>query len=146
MAKYHEWITENGLLAIEAFAFDGLTDEQIAAKMGIGTTTLYEWRNRFPEIAEALKKGKAPVDRKVENALLKRALGYDYEETTTELYTDGKKHVKKITRHVPADVTAIIYWLKNRKPAYWRDRPVEPDTADDPLKAYLESFKNAADK
>ena len=75
------------------------------------------------DIGEAIKKGKAPVDFEVENALLKRALGYDYEETITEVYGDGKKHVKKVKRHVPPDVGAICFWLKNRKPEKFRDRP-----------------------
>ena len=78
--KYHDWITEEGLLKIEGWARDGLTDEQIAHNMGISPSTLYEWKKKYPEISEALKKGKEVVDREVENALLKRALGYEYEE------------------------------------------------------------------
>ena len=111
---------------IEGYAREGLTDEQTAHNMGISYTTLKDWLNRFPAISAALKKGKAPVDIAVENALLKRALGYDYEETITEVeeLSGGrtKKHVKKITKHVAPDVTAQIFWLKNRKPKQWRDR------------------------
>lgn len=65
---------------IEGWARDGLTDEQIAANMGIGTTTLYRWKEEHREIRESLKRGKEVVDRLVENALLKRALGYSYNE------------------------------------------------------------------
>lgn len=67
----------DGLLQLAAWARDGLTNEQIANNVGITATTLYEWINRYPEISEALKRGKAIVDIVVENALLKRALGYD---------------------------------------------------------------------
>ena len=74
--KYQEWLTEDGLTLLEGWAREGLTDEQIAAKAGIRAGTLYEWENRFPEIREAIKKGKAPVDIQVENALLKSALGH----------------------------------------------------------------------
>ena len=78
--KYQEWLTEEGLLKLEGWARDGLTDEQIAENIGIGTTTLYRWKNDYREIWEALKRGKDIVDRQVENALLRRALGYSYEE------------------------------------------------------------------
>ena len=114
-----------------------MTNIQIAANMGIAERTITEWIARFPAIDAALKKGKEPVDTQVENALLKRALGYDYEETITEVeeLSGGrtKKHVRKITKHVAPDVTAQIFWLKNRKPKQWRDRveqAVSIDTED----------------
>lgn len=78
--KYQEWITEDGLLVLEGWARDGLTDEQLAHNIGIAAGTLYDWKNKYPEISEALKKGKEVVDVQVENALLKRALGYHYTE------------------------------------------------------------------
>ena len=71
--RYQEWIVEEGLLKIEGWARDGLTDEQIAYNIGIHTSTLYEWRKKHPDISEALKRGKEVIDRQVENALLKRA-------------------------------------------------------------------------
>lgn len=123
--KYHEWITEDGLLRIESWARDGLTDEQIANNIGIAAGTLYEWKKRFPEINEAIKKGKRPVDLEVENALLKRALGYEYEEVKTLIEeVDGKKKkkIEKVVRHVPADVSAGIFWLRNRKGLVWSNR------------------------
>ena len=72
--KYQRWLEPDGLLLLEGWARDGLTDEQIAGNIGITATTLYEWKNRFPEISEALKKGKEVVDYQVENALLSSAL------------------------------------------------------------------------
>src|SRR5690606_14674622 len=127
--KYHEWITEEGLTKLEGWARDGLTDEQIAHNMGIATGTLYEWKNRFPEIDEALKKGKEVVDIQVENALLKRALGYSYEETKVIVETDGRKRVERIKKHVLPDVTAQIFWLKNRRHDKWREKD-EIDNSD----------------
>lgn len=120
--KYHEWLTEESLTKLEGWARDGLTDEQIAHNIGIATGTLYEWKNRFPEIDEALKKGKEVVDIQVENALLKRALGYSYEETKVIVETDGRKRVERVQKHVLPDVTAQIFWLKNRRPSAWRDK------------------------
>lgn len=120
--KYHNWLTEEGLTKLEGWARDGLTDEQIAHNIGIAVGTLYDWKNRFPEFSEALKKGKEVVDIQVENALLKRALGYEYEETKVMVDADGKKRVERIKKQVQPDVTAQIFWLKNRRPDRWRDK------------------------
>jgi len=99
--KYQRWLEPDGLTLLEGWARDGLTDEQIAHNMGISTATLYDWKNKFQDISEALKKGKEVVDIQVENALLKRALGYSYTETTKEAVFNPEKgeselHVTKI--------------------------------------------------
>ena len=121
--KYQEWLTPEGLLKIEGWARDGLIDEQIAQNIGIRAATLYEWKKRFSEISEALKRGKEVVDRQVENALLKRALGYEYEEVK-EKFEGGILTERTVTKkEVVADTTAQIFWLKNRKPDTWRDKP-----------------------
>lgn len=126
MAKYDEWITEDGLLKIQGWARDGLTDEQIAHNIGIARGTLYVWQNKYPDIRDALKKGKEVVDRQVENALLKRALGFEYEETKVIIEKDDqgkdRKRQEKIIKYALPDTTAQIFWLKNRKPYEWRDR------------------------
>ena len=121
MAKYEYWITLEGLLKLEAWARDGLTDEQIAANAGIATATLYDWKKRHPEVSEALQKGKEGVDVQVENALLKRALGYTYTETKKERTAEGVRTTTTIKEVVP-DTTAQIFWLKNRRPDRWRDK------------------------
>ena len=78
-----------------------------------------------PEISEALKKGKEVVDIQVENALLKRALGYEYTEERIEISEkDGKKVIQTVKQVIP-DTTAIIFWLKNRRPGKWRSDPQE---------------------
>ena len=119
---YKDWITEEGIIKLEGWARDGLIDEQIANNIGIHPSTIYDWKKKYPEIAEALKKGKEIIDREVENALLKRALGYEYKEVKTEVSDkDGIKTVTTIKEVVP-DVTAQIFWLKNRKPKEWRDK------------------------
>ena len=94
--------------------------------MGIAVSTFYDYKAKFAELSEALKRGKAPVDIEVENALFKRAVGYEYEETTTEIFDmpDGRqrKHIRKTKKFVPPDTMAAIYWLNNRKPAMWKNR------------------------
>ena len=114
-----------------------LIDEQIAHNMGITTKTLYEWKNKYSEISEALKKGKEVIDRQVENALLKRALGYAYDETT---YEDGVE-TKRVTKEVAPDTTAQIFWLKNRKPAEWRDKIEQQQTVTIQDDGFLEALK-----
>lgn len=153
IGKYKYWISHDGLLKIEGWARDGLIDEQIAKKMGISASTLYVWKDKYNKISESLKKGKEVVDREVENALLKRALGYEYVEKTKELVKDpetGERKLvvtKEITKSVIPDVTAQIFWLKNRKPNEWRDKPVYEDTSElDKLDEILKGLKkNAAD-
>lgn len=126
--KYEYWITPEGLLKLEAWARDGLIDEQIAENIGINPATLYEWKKRYPKISESLKKGKEVVDIQVENALLKRALGYEYTEVTQEVCENAETGemelcvTKKVTKEVVPDTTAQIFWLKNRKPNEWRDK------------------------
>ena len=126
--KYEYWLTADGLALLEGWARNGLTDEQIAHNCGITAKTLYEWKIRHGEISEALKKGKEVVDLEVENALLKRALGYRYTEITREPERDpvtGEIRLtikKQVEKEVAPDTTAQIFWLKNRRPDLWRDR------------------------
>ena len=122
MAKINDWLENDKLILLEGWAKSGLTDEQIAKNIGIATSTFYEWKKKELEFSEALKKGKEVIDFEVENALLKRALGYEYEEET---YENGIL-TKKVKKHVAPDTTAQIFWLKNRKPNNWKDR-VETD-------------------
>ena len=123
------------LILVEGWARDGLTNEQIAEKLGIARSTLQEWQNEYSDFADALKKGKEVVDREVENALLKKTTGYTVElrkcfkVKRTDYAENGKKlreYEELVTgideMHVPADTTAQIFWLKNRKPAEWRDK------------------------
>lgn len=119
--KYLKWLEPDSLLLLQAWARNGLIDEQIATNMGIAVSTLYEWKKKYSEISESLKKGKEVVDIEVENALLKRALGYKYCEYTETIGDDGIV-TKEITKHMAPDTTAQIFWLKNRRPDIWRDK------------------------
>lgn len=143
--KYEYWLTPEGLLKVEGWARDGLTDEQIAKNIGISRSTLNVWKDRYSDISDALKKGKDVIDRQVENALLKRALGYEYEEVK-EKFEDGVITERTVTKkEVVPDTTAQIFWLKNRKPDKWRDKPGYEDTSElDKLDAILKGLKDNA--
>lgn len=123
--KYHEWLTKEGLTLIEGWAKDGLIDEQIAANIGITTTTLYDWKKKYADFSDALKKGKETSDYEVENALFKSATGYEYEERKeVQEVVDGvmRKRVEVTRKQVPPNATSAIFWLKNRKPDKWRNK------------------------
>lgn len=120
--KYEYWLTDEGLLQIEAWARNGLTDEQIAHNMGIAYSTFRVWKDKFSALSAVLKKNKAVVDIEVENALLKRALGYEYTETKTIVSEKDGVRTETTVKQVVPDTTAQIFWLKNRKPDAWRDR------------------------
>jgi len=109
---------DDKLILVEGWARDGDTDKTIAAKLGVSEVTLNKWKKEKPLFLEALKKGKEVVDRQVENALLKNALGYEYEEETVT----NKGDVVTIRKYQHPNTTAQIFWLKNRKPQEWRDK------------------------
>lgn len=116
--KYEDWLTEEGLLKIEGWAKDGLNDEQIAHNIGIGVRTFYEWLSKYKQLKQVLKQSKEVVDREVENALLKSAIGYWVDEERI----DSEGNVYTVRRFIPPNTTAQIFWLKNRKPNEWRDK------------------------
>lgn len=150
-------MTPDGLLRIEGWARDGLTDEQIAHNIGINAKTLWDWQTKYDPICNALKKGKAPVDIEVENALLKRARGYSVTvkkpvkvKTKRQLKDKGtieEEHIEYVEEevYIAPDTTAQIFWLKNRRPDKWRDKPqTSAADTDDPLMAMLKRWDDAA--
>ena len=139
LGKINEWLEKDKLILLEGWARDGLTDEQIAKNIGINRTTLYDWKKKETNIADALKKGKEVIDFEVENALLKRALGYEYEEET---YENGIL-TKKVKKQVAPDTTAQIFWLKNRKKEQWREK-VEVVETDEDLQNINKNISNIA--
>lgn len=131
--KFKEWLEEEKLALITGWARAGLTDEQIAKNMGIAYSTLREWKKKFSAISAALKKGKEVVDFEVENAMYKSAVGYYVEEEKTFVtVVDGvpTKRLEKYKKWIPPNVTAQIFWLKNRKPNEWRNNPENREEKD----------------
>jgi len=125
--RAEEWLTEDGLLLLEGWARDGLTDKDIATKqIHCGERTFTSWKKKYDAIRAALKKGRAPVMEKVEKSLYDLCQVQKYTETIEEITEDAngrkRKHTRKITRETPPNPTAIIFALKNLKPHKWRDK------------------------
>lgn len=115
--KYKEEFNEQ----VEKLCRLGATDIDIADFFDIAESTVYEWKNEYPEFSEAIKRGKVIADLNVANSLYQRALGYSHEEDV--IFNDkGVPLIVQTMKHYPPDPTSMIFWLKNRKPAQWRDR------------------------
>lgn len=140
-SKAEKWIEPDGLLRIEGWARDGLTEEQIAKNMGVSRSTLSDYKVKYPDILRAIKNSKEVADREVENALFNKATGYtvklkkpmkvrhvEYDEVSGRKVAEYER-IEYIEEevHVPADTTAQIFWLKNRKPNEWRDKVTVTD-------------------
>lgn len=129
---------------------NGADNKSLCVRLGIGLTTFKRILKKHPEVIDLLKEGKDEADMKVESALYKRAIGYDIEETTTEVRIgeDGSGQttvVKKTKKHVAGDTTAQIFWLKNRRQNKWKDKQDVNLTNDDwvdALKSLTSSYKN----
>ena len=96
VSKHETWETKERLELLEGWCRRGYTEEQISESMGISVVTLYLWKKRSEKIRNALKTGKDVADTQVENALYKNA--------------------------IEGNITAQIFWLKNRRPDLWRDK------------------------
>lgn len=119
--RWDELNMEDNLILVEGWARDGLSDKQIFHNLGVSEDVFYKWKRERPEFKEALKKGKEVVDREVENAMYKRAMGYEVVEE--KVFVEGdKRRVERTKKQVPPSETAQIFWLKNRKPVEWRDK------------------------
>lgn len=118
----------------------GWTDQECADFFDISISSITIWKNRHPEFLTALKNWKQSADYLVEKSLYERAIGFRYDEITYEkskvgglgiMMDDGEiegmKHTetmktKIVTKMVPPDTTAQIFWLKNRQPDRWREK------------------------
>ena len=127
---YKEWLNPEGLKLLNQWCKLGYTDKQIAEKIGVTPRTIYYWKNRYPEIKEAMSHGKIDFDIMMTEELLKRGQGQYVKEKKVIVEKDPKggeprQRVEESERYIPADVTAIIFWLKNRHPDLWRNTSTE---------------------
>lgn len=112
---------------IGALARQGLTLKQIAKAIGISLSTLNTQRKNSPALDAVLKDNALLSDALVEASLYQRALGFDYTEEVHTESVSGEVKVKRHHKYMPADITACIYWLKNRQPDRWRERREDDD-------------------
>lgn len=149
--KYEQWQTEEGMELLRGWARNGLTDEDIAANMGISRSTLSEWKKNYPDISDALKRGREYADMRVENQMYQNAVGYTYTEQQAikvkRTYWDnaGRKceaedvKIVDVVRYHPGETTAQIFWLKNRRPEEWRDKIITEQEG--PMNVEVEMFR-----
>ena len=125
---------------VEKWARDGLGIKQIAKNLGLAECTVFDYCKRYTEFSDRLAKGREVVDTEVENAFLKRITGYNAEEVRREyaIETDEDGNQVKVlkrevvqTKHIPGDPRAAEFWLKNRMPDKYQDRPGPSDNDED---------------
>ena len=130
-----DWLEEDNLMLLECWSRDGYTLQDIANRIGIGISTLKTWRIKYPEIDEALKKGREIIDYKVENALLKSALGYKTKEVkVTSIIRNGRvieTQKETLTKEQAPNVSAAQCWLYNRLPKKWKNMNSRANILDD---------------
>lgn len=104
----------------------GTLEKDIAENLGISVSTLEKYKNEIPELKEALKNGRKNLVFELKNALVKKAMGYDYEEKKQYITEDDngnrKKHTEIMTKHMPPDVGAINSALQNLDDEWYRDK------------------------
>ena len=122
----YETVIQPRLLEIQKWCEEGLTNDIICERLGIAESTWYEYQKNHEILSELVQASKSVMDTKVENALLKTALGFEYEEIKTIIEEDknGKKmtRIEKTKKYMPPNPTAQAFWLKNRKRDEWGER------------------------
>ena len=126
MAKSKWDQVQSKLHLVEKWARDGLREDQICKNLGISVTTLEVYKKQYPEVVKALKKGKETLITELENALIKKALGYEYEEK--KVYTKNENgnsvtYTEITKKHQPPDTGALFGLLKNKDPQNYSDNP-----------------------
>lgn len=104
----------------------GATDDEMADFFGVHRSTIYRWKLDHPDFCDAIKSAKEIADERVERSLYQKATGYNVtEEQAVKVKTEQFKEeveVVQVDKHIPADTTAAIFWLKNRRKDQWRDK------------------------
>lgn len=130
-----EWLEADGLILMESWARDGYTVQDIATRIGITQEALRRWMRNYPEIKQAINNGRELVDYKVENALLKAALGYHTKEVRVcTTIRNGKileTQKETIEREQAPNVSACQVWLYNRVPKKWKNMNARANILDD---------------
>jgi hypothetical protein len=101
----------------------GATDIEVADFFDIDVRTVYRWKHDHPEFCQALNVGKDKADERVINSLYQKAVGYEQDAVKIFMPASADAPVYADYREkIAPDTTAAIFWLKNRRPAEWRDK------------------------
>jgi len=100
----------------------GAIDVQLADFFQVSERTLNTWKKKHPEFLQSLKDAKDDLDSKVERSLFERATGFSHKDTKFATHEGVITDEKEYDKHYPPDITAMIFWLKNRQPDKWRDK------------------------
>ena len=126
MGKFARWSAPEGLSLLAAWTREGCGAEEIARRCGVREAVLLGWAQRCPGVEAALRRTGEMADAQVEDALLRRALGYAYTETVEEENGDAVKR-RATHKYEPPNITAIKIWLSCRLPEKWGARLGEAD-------------------
>jgi hypothetical protein len=107
--------------AVQELSEQGFTDKEIAEVFNVSESTINKWKKKYPVFMESMRQGKAIADHKVVNALYNRAIGYSHPDTHISV-EKGDVTLTNIVKHLPPDVSACKYWLKNRMKKDWKDK------------------------
>lgn len=119
--RVQQWLEGAGLALLRDWVRAGESSTVIAGRMGVGLRTLERWRRKYPALEQALSGTREVVDSQVEDALLRKALGYETVERKVEVSAKGERKEVRTVKQVGPDVSAISLWLKNRRPERWGD-------------------------
>lgn len=143
------WLSDDGLKLIAGWRRQGVNLVDIATNyIGVSKTAFFgHWYKESEELRKACAVSLDIANADVENSLLRRATGYDYDEETWELVEGELRRTKVVTKHVPADVKAILSWLYNRLPNRWRavQEPLESTQYVETVKNILVAMKEVAE-
>lgn len=126
--KQYRWTDLQGhdrtemLRQVRDCAMAAMTSQEIADHFGVKVATLNDWVMKDPEFAIAMRLPKALADERVEKALYHRAVGYSFHSEEVKIHDDGRVTRTPVVKHIPPDVGAATFWLKNRRGDVWKDR------------------------
>ena len=123
----------------EKLAKLGATDKEMADAFDVATSTVSEWKRIYPEFSDAAIRGKLFADAEVASKLFHRATGYQHEETDVKVL-NGEVVLTPVVKNYPPDTNAAMFWLRNRRPDLWRDKPPEATDNEEskPVKVVVE--------
>lgn len=142
------WLSEEGLNLIRGWRRSGVSLKDVATQnVGISMTAFWGWYRENEDLRKACASGKESANYAVEDALFRRAVGYDYWEESWELIEGELRLAKKFKKHMPPDTKAIMQWLFSRRPEVWRavQEPLESTQYTETIKSILVAMKEVAE-